>query len=545
MKKHLLIGSLFAFTLSASAQFTSNRLAVVRVGSGSAITNNQTSAVFIDEYLSSASNQTSPSYSIPIPTTTTGGNLRLTSIMRSSNTTFQAEGMSSLSPDGNFLAIIGYDQAIGGTVNDATTKVVGIVDAQGAINTSTTLTGRSPARAAIALAGGTAVYSSILQAGILLSTIAGTQTQVNSNVSNARSFTIFNNRLYCANNSKDIPFFNALPTTTGTTTTGNITLPDITNVNQIVLFDADGDGTPDLIYAANDGASLVDAGLYKFKLENNVWVSKGSIKIVGVTDGLRSITGKATGNDIELYAVTWGNLPTGSTSTRSSLLKIVDQDANTSLIDGTNNAPELLATAPANTIFRSVSFTPGTTPETTLPVKLTTFKAQQKQNGIQLNWTTSSESNNAHFEILRATNTTDFSKIGVLKGNGTSSVKSSYTYFDSKPLSGTNYYQLRQVDFNGDSEKSEIIAVDFNLALNQLKVWQSNSETLQLSFNASSNSDAEITISDLSGKKIYQGKSTLTNGKNYISLQLNAQKGLYFINVKSKTELLNSKFLKY
>lgn len=545
MKKTLLISALCALTFGLQAQFTPNRLAVYRVGNGNTVGNNQTAAVFIDEYLTSSANQATPSYSIPVATTNNGANFRLTSVMRTGATAFQLEGMSGLSADGNHLAIIGYDQATGATVDNNTIKVIGMVNSQGEINTTTTLTGNSPARAAIALDGGATAYSSILGAGIRYSTLgSSTSTQVNSTVSNARSFTIFNNRLYCANNASQIPFFNTLPTSSGTATSGNIVLSGISNINQIALFDADGNGTPDIIYAANDGTSLADAGLHKYILESGTWVAKGFIKIAGLTDGLKSVTGKATGSDIELYVTTWGNLAT-SPKVASQLLRIIDLEAQTSVISNTDNVPSILAIAADNTIFRSVTFTPGTTPQITLPVKLTSFSGSKKQNGISLSWTTSSEINNSHFEVLRATDGNDFVKIGKVKGSGNSSTKQSYSFLDHQPQNGTNYYQLQQVDLDGDVEKSQIIAVDFNLQQKKLIVWQPNSQTLQLSFDTGHNGNAEITIADLNGKKIFYRKLIVTSGTNDIALPLQAQSGLYVVSVNTGNEFLSSKLLKY
>jgi hypothetical protein len=321
-------------------------------------------------------------------------------------------------------------------------------------------------------------------------------------------------------------------------------LSGISNINQIALFDADGNGTPDIIYAANDGTSLADAGLHKYILESGTWVAKGFIKIAGLTDGLKSVTGKATGSDIELYVTTWGNLAT-SPKVASQLLRIIDLEAQTSVISNSDNVPSILAIAADNTIFRSVTFTPGTTPQITLPVKLTSFSGSKKQNGISLSWTTSSEINNSHFEVLRATDGNDFVKIGKVKGSGNSSTKQSYSFLDHQPQNGTNYYQLQQVDLDGDVEKSQIIAVDFNLQQKKLIVWQPNSQTLQLSFDTGHNGNAEITIADLNGKKIFYRKLFVTSGTNEIALPLQAQNGLYMVSVNTGNEFLSSKLLKY
>ncbi len=543
MKKQLLISSLCAIAFSASSQFTPSRLAVYRVGDGTTITNNRTSAVFVDEYLTSSLDQTTPTMSLNIPVSTTGSNYRLTSIMRSSASAFQVEGMSGLSPDGNHLAIIGYDQETGATVTNSTIKVVGLINAAGQVNTSTTLAGSSPARAAIALNGGNAVYSSILSGGVIYSTIGSSSaTLINSYVGNARSYTIFNNTLFCANNSTNVTYYNSLPTTAVSSRSGDIALSGILNINQIVLFASDGSGAPNIIYAVNDGANLADAGLHKYKMENNVWVAKGVIKIPGVTDGIKSVTGKVVGANIELYATTWGNL--ASPTVPSQLLKIIDLNAAGSTITNTANVPTVLATAPNNTIFRSVTFTPGTTPETTLPVKLTSFNGSRKQTGIALNWSTSSETDNSHFEILRATDNKNFVKIGDVKGNANSSSNQNYSFFDSRPQNSTNYYQLKQVDFNGESEQSKVISIAFNMNIAGLKVIKVTQQLLQLSFNSSSQGNAVVNVVDLNGRKLYTGVNQVSYGINDLHLPIQIPSGVYFVTVNTPTELLRTKFLK-
>src|SRR5690606_6221073 len=130
-------------------------------------------------------------------------------------------------------------------------------------------------------------------------------------------------------------------------------------------------------------------------LESGSWVSKGTFASTGITEGLKGITGNIAGNTITLYVVTMGN--TG-TSTPSALLKIVDSD-KASDIAATIPALTTLATAPANTVFKGVSFAPR---ETATPVRFGTLKGKVEDNAVRLNWNTFSEQNNAYFEVLRS-----------------------------------------------------------------------------------------------------------------------------------------------
>ncbi len=96
-----------------------------------------------------------------------------------------------------------------------------------------------------------------------------------------------------------------------------------------------------------------------------------------------------------------------------------------------------------------------------LPIELGTFNAKPAGNIAELSWTTATESNNSHFAIERGTDARTFSEIGQVRGAGTTQEPQSYTFTDEKPLSGTNYYRLRQVDYDGTESFSPVLSVVF------------------------------------------------------------------------------------
>jgi hypothetical protein len=92
-----------------------------------------------------------------------------------------------------------------------------------------------------------------------------------------------------------------------------------------------------------------------------------------------------------------------------------------------------------------------------LPVELTSFEAQAKSLGVNLNWATATEKNNDRFEVQRSANGETFQTIGTVKGQGNSSSARSYSFTDSRPLAGLAYYRLRQVDTDGKASFSPVI----------------------------------------------------------------------------------------
>ena len=78
---------------------------------------------------------------------------------------------------------------------------------------------------------------------------------------------------------------------------------------------------------------------------------------------------------------------------------------------------------------------------------------------VILRWETASEEDNSHFVVERSADGNSFEAIGTVAGNGTTSEINHYSLVDKDPYYGYNYYRLKQVDFDGDYEYSQIETV--------------------------------------------------------------------------------------
>ncbi len=99
-----------------------------------------------------------------------------------------------------------------------------------------------------------------------------------------------------------------------------------------------------------------------------------------------------------------------------------------------------------------------------LPINLLSFEAAKRGNVSDLHWTTSSETNNKGFEVLRSTDGRNWKTIGFvnsLSTNGTSINRLDYNFTDNTPVKGNNYYRLKQTDLNGQFNYSKIRMVNF------------------------------------------------------------------------------------
>ncbi len=101
-----------------------------------------------------------------------------------------------------------------------------------------------------------------------------------------------------------------------------------------------------------------------------------------------------------------------------------------------------------------------------LPIQLLAFRAEVVEGeGVSLFWQTGSEEGNDYFILERSVDGRIFEEIGQIKGAGYSVDIVNYTFMDTYPLQGQNFYRLKQVDFNGAFEYSKTIAIQYSQGL--------------------------------------------------------------------------------
>lgn len=104
----------------------------------------------------------------------------------------------------------------------------------------------------------------------------------------------------------------------------------------------------------------------------------------------------------------------------------------------------------------------------TVPIKLSYIEAFLNDQVIHLNWATALEINNAGFEILHSRNSIDWVDIDYVDGNN---VSSAYEYIHLNPAEGSNYYKLKQFDFNGNFKFSDIRSVNIENEKEEISIY--------------------------------------------------------------------------
>lgn len=186
---------------------------------------------------------------------------------------------------------------------------------------------------------------------------------------------------------------------------------------------------------------------------------------------------------------------------------------------------------------------------TPLAVDLVSFKAIFNKQTSFLKWITSSEKNNAGFEIERSEDASNFKSIAWVEGKGTTTEKQEYLYDDKNLRFGkTYYYRLKQVDFDGSINLSNIVSVKSESKDSFVGEFYPNPAIegkVSLDFEAKENGKWDLNVFDGAGNKFQQSQITVGKGSNTVPFNFDAlPKGMYFVKIENKSDQIYRKFIK-
>lgn len=516
MKKTILLSTLLYITQQASAQFTAGNIAVLRVGDSVTTLTSSGNNLAIDQFTQSG---------IYVNTTVMPRATATDAVLLSGTAT--SEGALNLAGNSNSLVFLAYKKgaphtgSVSGTTSAVLNRTVVSVNAAGTISlpafTSTLLSGNNPR--SVYTDNGINFWAAGGTSGIIYgSTTSNLDTVVSTTTLNIRFVTASGGQLYYSTGSG----------TRGIYKVGNGTPMNAgANVSQVVIatgtasspysFAMKADST--VCYIADDAAISAGGGIQKWTRTGSTW-------------SLAYTLGTGTGSTVGArgLAVNWSTTPatiiaTTAESLLNRVIRVIDSSAA--------SIPVTLATAVSNTIFRGVAFTPGTN---TVPVKWISFAGETRYSSNVLRWVTASELNNAGFEIERSIDGENFEQIAFVKGNGTTSTVSKYEYVDYGTTKA--YYRLKQVDFDGQFDYSNVIKVGED---NELQVGVSPNPFIDV-MNVNSNELIEsIEVMDITGKVYFTAKPNTLNYKLTLD---NIHTGVYFVRITTGGKTTNKWVMK-
>ncbi len=177
-----------------------------------------------------------------------------------------------------------------------------------------------------------------------------------------------------------------------------------------------------------------------------------------------------------------------------------------------------------------------------LPVTLLYFNGSAVGNTTQLNWKTAAELNNKEFVVERSADGINFTVIGQVAGAGTTSLPHAYEFTDTKPLQGTNFYRLQQVDDNGHFVYSQTVTVNFGSS-ESFALYPNPATSIVNIVVPQSSSPLTVIITDLQGRTVMQKQLNV----NSISLQLDVSDlaaGVYNVTLLQGSLKQNQKLIK-
>ncbi len=183
-----------------------------------------------------------------------------------------------------------------------------------------------------------------------------------------------------------------------------------------------------------------------------------------------------------------------------------------------------------------------------LPIDINKFDVKiNNGNNVNLVWQTTTEINNEGFYIERSNNGIEFKSLGFVEGIGNSSEIISYKFEDKNLLSGTYYYRLKQVDFNGTFKHSKIKSITIKKSNgNDMISFVPNPAQFytELHIDVQEKTNVSVQIVDITGRFVEVQKFNFDIGKQTVRLNLKGYKqGVYFAKVFMNNRNYTSKLV--
>ncbi|MCM5527352.1 FG-GAP-like repeat-containing protein [Parasegetibacter sp. NRK P23] len=318
-------------------------------------------------------------------------------------------------------------------------------------------------------------------------------------------------------------------------------------VSSFDIGDLDGDGKTDVLAFGSSGKLFIlrntsTSGTVAFATYYTITTHTGNVQdaAMGDLDGDGKIDIALNDGGYIMYVIkntsTPGSLsfdpyealnPSGGMSQYASEIAIQDIDG-----DGKNDVVGL------STYSNGIHFFSNET-SSTLPVNWLGFTAHSRNNGVQLNWTTASEKDNAYFEVERSTQQArGFQPVGRITGALNSNGQQRYDWFDATAPETTLWYRIKQVDADGGSTYSTIVRVN-RLPGIQLELSPNPvSNQLRITIPVAGNSTMDLRIHDTQGRILLQKK--ISTGTSFIDCKTWVP-GIYSITVYDGTQMVTTK----
>lgn len=299
----------------------------------------------------------------------------------------------------------------------------------------------------------------------------------------------------------------------------------------------------------------------------------GNAGAAAVTGGFTALTSTyfevtltpTAGNSVTLTGISFGSRSTGTgplnASVRTSVDAYASDQATFNLLNNSTwalNSANLTVTGTAGTpvTLRIYGYNGGGSPSANtanwriddltinpnaLPLSLTSYKASLISSGsVQLNWTSENEKNVKEYAVERSSDGNVFTTISLLTANNASFA--SYSFTDTKPADGPNYYRLKMIDKDGAFKYSSVMAIS-NRKLLAAKLFPNPAIDNVSVTHGKALKGAALRVVSIDGRQLQS--FNVAEGAVQTSLQVgNLVKGNYMLVFVNGVERITTQFIK-
>jgi hypothetical protein len=180
---------------------------------------------------------------------------------------------------------------------------------------------------------------------------------------------------------------------------------------------------------------------------------------------------------------------------------------------------------------------------TPLPVTFTSLNLSKSNGAVNINWGIATEVNAEKYSVERSVDGSNYSSIGTVAATGSSS----YNFTDASPASGANYYRIKETDFSGNYQYSNVATINLSeskTALNVIANPVKNGQ-LVLQMNNFSRGNYSVSIFTVTGQKMFTANLNHPGGSLTETIQIPPMlnKGTYFVQTIGNNLNLNKQIL--
>jgi|GEM_PF-3177786 len=174
------------------------------------------------------------------------------------------------------------------------------------------------------------------------------------------------------------------------------------------------------------------------------------------------------------------------------------------------------------------------TTDAALPVKWGAIEAEESKEGAVITWNTEVESGNAYFSVEKSFNAKEWKPFETVKAAGNSYLETEYEVFDPSPYTPATYYRIKQVDYDGRYQYSEIVSLKMSPKphLKPIVVNPVIDQLVIQNLPTDMKGSLDITVVDICGRVLLQRR--LSGGVESLVMDYPFSPGSYYLLISSE-----------